>query len=477
MVADYEKKRLALIEYYDAVKQAQAVTLDEIPLPNLDMPPLPEDGHFDGIEMALPQQGAGELGMEGVLGSLPQPHGILKRPHPLYMHMPTNLLPSQLSAHIRMPPGCPPLLPPDLSDDEDMEQPMETDAPKQRKIRFEDDSENRSIHSNEGKDRIDKEDSDREERNEDSDDSYHGDGKNDRENDRQSQKSQGLTSLQAKLLRLSGQDVDQFVRETEVLLQEREADKRADLRERLSRLKDKDRSSSKKSSSRPPPPSVDVLASSAAPDTVSSMTQATPDTVIAPPGDSPVVVLPSSVPGPYSVIPPVGVPPVGVPPVPAPSSLPMFRPPPRPGMPPPPIGVRLPPGPPPQNLSQLLPQSLPRLPNMRLPPPMRPLGVLPRAPLPGVLPPSAPGLLSAAPNVLSAAPQLLPRPARHASSAPTATIQAKPQIRSLSADVTRFLPTALRVKREDKKKQTKTTTGKSNKSALFFVFTKNKYVQ
>lgn len=35
-----------------------------------------------------------------------------------------------------------------------------------------------------------------------------------------------------------------------------------------------------------------------------------------------------------------------------------------------------------------------------------------------------------------------------------ATITAKPQIRNLSADVTRFVPSALRVKREDKKAKT-----------------------
>lgn len=33
------------------------------------------------------------------------------------------------------------------------------------------------------------------------------------------------------------------------------------------------------------------------------------------------------------------------------------------------------------------------------------------------------------------------------------TITAKPQIRNLSADVTRFVPSTLRVKREDKKPQ------------------------
>lgn len=61
------------------------------------------------------------------------------------------------------------------------------------------------------------------------------------------------------------------------------------------------------------------------------------------------------------------------------------------------------------------------------------------------------------PNVLSAGPQLIARP-REDDKKHSATIEAKPQIRSLSADVTRFLPTALRVKREDKKKAGKTQT-------------------
>lgn len=52
------------------------------------------------------------------------------------------------------------------------------------------------------------------------------------------------------------------------------------------------------------------------------------------------------------------------------------------------------------------------------------------------------------PNVLSAAPQLIHRTEMGKQGA---TIMAKPQIRNLSADVTRFVPSALRVKREDKK--------------------------
>lgn len=55
------------------------------------------------------------------------------------------------------------------------------------------------------------------------------------------------------------------------------------------------------------------------------------------------------------------------------------------------------------------------------------------------------------PNVLSAAPQLINRKDKEGKSS-SSTIEAKPQIRNLAADVTRFLPTSLRVKRDDKKK-------------------------
>lgn len=61
--------------------------------------------------------------------------------------------------------------------------------------------------------------------------------------------------------------------------------------------------------------------------------------------------------------------------------------------------------------------------------------------------PGPPNLPLGTPNVLSAAPQLI----RIDGTKQGATISAKPQIRNLSADVTRFVPSALRVKREDKK--------------------------
>lgn len=63
---------------------------------------------------------------------------------------------------------------------------------------------------------------------------------------------------------------------------------------------------------------------------------------------------------------------------------------------------------------------------------------------------SSAGSQSKTPNVLSAAPQLINRKDKDGKS--SSTIEAKPQIRNLAADVTRFLPTSLRVKRDDKKK-------------------------
>ena len=117
----------------------------------------------------------------------------------------------------------------------------------------------------------------------------------------------------------------------------------------------------------------------------------------------------------------------------------MFRPPPPRGVPAL-MGIRLPPGPPPG-----LP---PRL-GIRLPPGPPP-GMPPRLMRPPNIPPVTPLTPHAAQtNVLSAAPQLISRPPEK----PGATIQAGAQIRNLSADVTRFLPTALRVKRDVKQKK------------------------
>ncbi|XP_014278469.1 WW domain-binding protein 11 [Halyomorpha halys] len=117
---------------------------------------------------------------------------------------------------------------------------------------------------------------------------------------------------------------------------------------------------------------------------------------------------------------PSGQIPLGLPPAPPLSNMMVgMRPPgPPPGLPPRLMGIRLPPGPPPGLPPRLLPSRLP--------------GSLPT------------------PNVLTAAPQLI-RKEGSQSITKGATIEAKAQIRNLTADVTRFVPTALRVKRgEDK---------------------------
>lgn len=68
--------------------------------------------------------------------------------------------------------------------------------------------------------------------------------------------------------------------------------------------------------------------------------------------------------------------------------------------------------------------------------------------------PPPPQMQQNTPNVLSAAPQLINRKDKDGNN--TTTIEAKPQIRNLAADVTRFLPTSLRVKRVDRRKPSST---------------------
>jgi len=123
----------------------------------------------------------------------------------------------------------------------------------------------------------------------------------------------------------------------------------------------------------------------------------------------------------------LGPPPPGMlpPRPPPPPGMPMYRPAPpplRPGIAPP--GVRLPPGPPPGR-----------------PPTGPPPGVrLPPGPPPGVPPTGRPRMPSVRPqSVVSAGPQLFSANKDKAKQA--TVIQAKPQMRNLMSDVTRFVPT------------------------------------
>lgn len=96
----------------------------------------------------------------------------------------------------------------------------------------------------------------------------------------------------------------------------------------------------------------------------------------------------------------------------------------------------------------LLPGIPPPRPGMLRPPLVPPLGPAP----PGLFPPAP----IPNPGVLSAPPSLIQRPKADDTSAATiekkatATISAKPQITNPKAEITRFVPTALRVRRENK---------------------------
>jgi hypothetical protein len=67
-------------------------------------------------------------------------------------------------------------------------------------------------------------------------------------------------------------------------------------------------------------------------------------------------------------------------------------------------------------------------------------------------PPPGTGPLSMNPNVLSAPPSIMKPPlkSQEEEKKNAATIEAKPQIKNLVGDVTKFLPTSLRVKRSVK---------------------------
>ncbi|KAK3089610.1 hypothetical protein FSP39_005016 [Pinctada imbricata] len=418
-------KRMKLQIYYEQVKNAERVQLDQIPLPDLpqqetitSLIPLPSD-------IPLPHQ----------LGK--QPHSILKK---------TSLYSSDLSQYIdleaarkRKPAGPPPGTPPELSDSEDEEydpakdieenigtvnvdvaHPHEEDMTldddhgektKQKRIRFIDD---------------DTRDPDEDE-------------KDTRMKFRP--KKSGISALQAKMLRLAGQDVPQD-----------EKDKRKERRD------SSDESESSEDDEEPDVPLPD--SSSKKEDEILKQVSSE-----GPPGDDSLPQQPAKLipPGPPPGAPP-GMPP-GVPPGPPPGAPPMmFRPPPLRGGPPGPPPRMLPPGPPPgrpQGLPPGPPPGLPphAMPGQRLPPgppgvPPPRLRMPPTGP-PGVLPPGLPpppGVGGHNPNVLSAPPSIMKPPTKSAEEEKknTATIEAKPQIKNMMQDVTRFMPTALKVKRATK---------------------------
>ncbi|KAI4471167.1 ww domain-binding protein 11 [Holotrichia oblita] len=317
--AEYEHKKNQLVAFYESVKSAQQVTVDEIPLPQL--PQIPQNPSLQ----------------------IPLPVETRKAPeHPIYS-IATALKLQALGKPIREPPGCPPGPAPDINSDGEVEE-RESNETEEQSTQPESELNNQD------------------------------------EEEKESNAPVKPTSLQQKMVAISGQNVDEFMKEMEVVQKKMETDKEEEIQPPKSK------------------PSVNIEPP-------------------APPGIEPE---PISKPPPQQNM---SVPPLVMFPAPGPMRVP-------PG--PPPGRPLLPPGPPPG-----LP---PRLP-LRMPhPPARMIRI------PGPPPPNLAQL--GTPNVLSAGPQLINRMDGTKSSA---TIMAKPQIRNLSADVTRFVPSALRVKREDKK--------------------------
>ncbi|KAL1518213.1 hypothetical protein ABEB36_001871 [Hypothenemus hampei] len=308
--SDYEAKRIQLVAFYESVKSAQSVTVDEIPLPQ------------------LPQQ---------ALPVIPLPTAE-RKPEVAIYSIATALKLQALGMPVREPPGCPPGPPPEINDNGEVEEFGFKHIEDEEQQMLDDSNDDLAVNK--------------------------------------------PTSLQQKMVALSGQNVDDFMKEMETVQKKLEQ-----------RAKEQD------------------LEPLQPPGTTESM----PPPAIQPPN------------------PPLAMPP------------------------PPPLlfassGIRLPPGPPPGR--PLIPPGPP--PGL---PPLRLSSTAPRLiriPVPSMVPQSVPQPKS---NVVSAAPQLVNRD----QSKQGATISAKPQIRNLSADVTRFVPSALRVKREDKKSRPVTTLARELK--------------
>ncbi|XP_045495520.1 WW domain-binding protein 11 isoform X2 [Colias croceus] len=365
---DYEKRRAHLISYYESVKHAQSVQVDDIPLPTLE---IPDNILFGNLPLQIP------LPADSLHPNAPV-KPILKKDS-AYKERPAGI----------EPPGVPPGHPPDYSSL--IAEVMNMKIVEKKTLRFSDitDEGPPGMHIPPPT----------AQRAEDLD----GEAMDDTEapsSPTPATPAPKPTSLQQRMLALSGQNIDDFMKEMEEVHRKRERDRAADLNARLSALK------------RPPHLSHGRDSDSDS-DTDAHAHAHHAHEMLEPPGAE-------------RNVPPPMLPPGLRPPMMRPPGAPPGAP---PGVPTLPLGT-MPPGPP------------PGLPGRG---PLRPPGPPPGAPprlLRPLVPPPPPHV-----SVLTAAPQLIQK-----KDAPqSATISAKPQIRNLSADVTRFVPSALRVKREDKK--------------------------
>ncbi|XP_045536204.1 WW domain-binding protein 11 [Papilio machaon] len=405
---EYEKRRAHLISYYESVKHAQSVQVDDIPLPTLQVP---DNLIYGNVPSQIP------LPLDTVHPILPKP--ILKKDS-VYRERPVGI----------EPPGVPPGPPPNYS--VLIFEAMKHESHKEKKsLRFSDFPDEGppgeslmgvTLEAKTAPSKVAHEDFDGEAMDEEHSASPPA-----------SAHAHKPTSLQQRMLALSGQNIDDFMKEMEEVHKKRERDRAADLNTRLNALKrtgggrDSDSDSDTENHHHMmhhadfalEPPGAEIR-------------QMPPP--LLPPGLRAPIRMSSAPPGIPAGVQVLGL--AGAPPGPPPGAPPG----PPPGAPPgPPPGA--PPGPPPGP-----PPGMP--PRVALRPPGPPPGAPPRLLRPLVPPPPQV-------SVLTAAPQLIQK-----KDAPQgATISAKPQIRNLSADVTRFVPSALRVKREDKKSRPNAKTG------------------
>lgn len=393
---DFEKRRSKIIQFYESVKHAQTVQIDDIPLPQMSEQPAsntnsPSAPNRTPVVSILPNIEL-PLGVQQPF-TMPGLTAANQRKRPLD-NVPA-VVDDRHSADTKSPPGCPPGPPPDLCKLRELDSDYEDD--------------NYSIRptSKFGPKLAAHFDTDRDVQVPDN-----------KANDVDVPKP---TSLQQRILAIAGQKYDDFMKELENVHKINKSKSNTTTDSDRNTASDNDNESSdamlKSSESFSKKPSEEHFEDGILAPQVEQMmmprfdneSSQMPHQIMVPPIPQ-MLKLPSGPPPP-----PMGMPPTV-----------MYRPPPiRPGHPG--MGLRLPPA----------------MPRMRMPP-GPPTSMPPNRMMHGHhKPPHLPPPLMH--NTLSAAPQLIK------DTKGMTTITAKPQIRNLSADVTRFVPSALRVKREEKK--------------------------
>lgn len=437
---EYEKRRNKRVQYYESVRHAQTVSVDDIPLPQMsEQPPSGAAAPTNPLQQQLPSLQQQQL-PDNLRGDFAYQRGrnmLIDTPaielppgiQPPFTGMPPpslKRLPDKMPGvdekrpdGLKEPPGCPPGPPPDLH----LMRELDSDYEDEENIRPQSKTSSKPKRYNDTRE---------------SDDKIGDDKGNDVEVPKP-------TSVQQRILAIAGQKYDDFMKDLENIHKNKERSK-STIKHDSERLKsdrnlsDNDnRNSDNEDSGNDDADSDDDNDDDDGDDDMTghkndehsnknSDESDLDDTAKAPielpnkPSAIETIVMPRPPPAPPMPMLPSGPPP---PPMGMPPAM-MFRPPPmRPGLQA--LGIRMPPG----------------MPRIRMPP----------GPPPG-LPPSRlmhghhkPHTQNPIHNTLQAGPQLTN------STKGMTTITAKPQIRNLSADVTRFVPSTLRVKREDKKSQ------------------------